>query len=41
MMADQFKEHGVPYILKPINNGEHGFKGGDREEILEAHDFYA
>lgn len=37
MMADQFKEHGVPFIMKPIENGEHGFGGGDRDQILEAY----
>lgn len=32
-MADQFKKHGVPYILIPIDKGEHAYVGGDRTEI--------
>ena len=37
MMADRLGEHGVSFILKPIMNGEHGFGGGDPEEIEEAY----
>jgi acetyl esterase/lipase len=32
-MADQFKKHGVPYILIPIDKGEHAFVGGNRAQI--------
>ena len=28
MMAEQLKRHGVPFLLKSIENGEHGFGGG-------------
>ena len=34
-MAEQFKQHGVPFLLKPILNGEHG--GGDANEIEDAY----
>ena len=37
MMVKQFKKHGVPFVLKPIANGEHGFGGGDLEEIEKAY----
>jgi acetyl esterase/lipase len=37
MMAEQLREHGVSFILKPIMNGEHGFGGGDLEEIEDAY----
>jgi acetyl esterase/lipase len=36
-MADQFKKHGVPYILIPIDKGEHAFVGGDRTQIEGAY----
>lgn len=36
-MADQFKKHGVPYILIPIDKGEHAFVGGDRAQIEDAY----
>jgi acetyl esterase/lipase len=36
-MATQFAEHGVPYILKPINKGEHGLVGGDKAQIENAY----
>lgn len=36
-MADQFKKHGVPYILIPIDKGEHAFVGGDRAQINDAY----
>ncbi|MBX3438142.1 MAG: alpha/beta hydrolase [Planctomycetaceae bacterium] len=36
MMVDEFRKHGVPHILKPIDNGEHGFGGGDPEQIEQA-----
>jgi hypothetical protein len=31
----RFKQHGVPFLLKPILNGEHG--GGDANEIEDAY----
>ena len=37
MMASQFKQHGVSYILKTIENGEHGFGGGNAQQIDEAY----
>jgi len=37
MMASQFKQHGVPHILKLIDNGEHGLGGGDPRQIQEAY----
>ena len=36
-MADQLKEHGVPYIFLPIQKGEHEFVGGDPAEIRDAY----
>lgn len=36
-MADQFKRHGVPYILRQIDKGEHGFTGGDPAQIEDAY----
>ena len=36
-MAEQFKRHGVPYILRPIDKGEHGFEGGDPAQIDDAY----
>jgi dipeptidyl aminopeptidase/acylaminoacyl peptidase len=36
-MAAQFKKHGVPYILIPIDKGEHAFVGGDPAEIKDAY----
>jgi acetyl esterase/lipase len=36
-MADQFKKHGVPYILLPIDKGEHALVGGDRAQIEDAY----
>ena len=36
-MADQFKKHGVPYILIPIDKGEHAFVGGDPAQIKDAY----
>lgn len=36
-MAEQFKRHGVPYILRPIDKGEHGFTGGDPAQIEDAY----
>jgi acetyl esterase/lipase len=32
-MSEQFKEHGVPYIFLPIDNGGHGFDGGKETQI--------
>jgi len=37
MMAEQFEKHGVEYLLKPIDNGEHGFDGGDPKQIEAAY----
>ena len=37
MMADQLKRHGVPVILKLIDNGEHEFAGGDPAQIDDAY----
>ncbi len=37
MMAEQFKKHGVPYRLLPIDGGEHGLGGGDPKQIAEAY----
>lgn len=36
-MSEQFKRHGVPYILIPIDKGEHGFTGGDPAQIEQAY----
>ena len=36
-MAEQFKEHGVPYIFLPIQKGEHEFTGGDAVQIRDAY----
>ncbi len=38
MMAEQLKRHGVPFLLKPIENGEHGFGGGDPQQIEDAYE---
>jgi dipeptidyl aminopeptidase/acylaminoacyl peptidase len=37
MMAAELKRHGVPYVLKTIENGEHGFGGGDARQIEDAY----
>lgn len=37
LMAEQFKQHGVPHRLITIENGEHGFGGGDRQKIDAAY----
>jgi len=37
MMAEQFEKHKVPYVLKTIDNGEHGFGGGDPKQIEDAY----
>lgn len=37
MMAEQLKQHGVRFLLKPIENGEHGFGGGDPQQIEDAY----
>jgi acetyl esterase/lipase len=37
MMAEQLKQHGVPVLLKPIENGEHGLGGGNPRQIKEAY----
>lgn len=36
-MTEQFKKHGVPYILRPIDKGGHGFAGGDPAQIEDAY----
>jgi hypothetical protein len=36
-MADQFAKHGVPYILRPIDKGEHALVGGDPAQIKDAY----
>jgi dipeptidyl aminopeptidase/acylaminoacyl peptidase len=36
LMVEQFKQHGVPFIFKPIENGEHGLGGGDPRQIEDA-----
>jgi acetyl esterase/lipase len=38
MMAAQFERHGVPFRLETIENGEHGFGGGDPQKIEAAYD---
>ena len=35
-MSEQFQKHGVPYTLRPISKGEHGFAGGDPAQIEDA-----
>jgi acetyl esterase/lipase len=37
MMAERLKQNGVPFVLKPIDNGEHGFGGGDPKQINAAY----
>ena len=37
MMAEQFREHGVPHRLISIENGEHGLGGGDPQAIDDAY----
>jgi acetyl esterase/lipase len=37
MMVEQFEQQGVPYVLLPIENGEHGFGGGDPQQVDEAY----
>lgn len=36
LMVEQFEQHGTPFILKPIANGEHGLGGGDPQQIEDA-----
>jgi acetyl esterase/lipase len=36
LMAEQFQRHRVPFILKTIENGEHGLDGGDARQIDDA-----
>jgi len=36
-MSAQFRQHGVPYILLPIDKGEHGFVGGNEAQIEDAY----
>jgi acetyl esterase/lipase len=36
-MAAQFEQHGVPYILMPIDKGGHGFDGGNEQQITGAY----
>ena len=37
MMAAQLEKHGVPHKLITIENGEHGFGGGDSNDIKQAY----
>jgi acetyl esterase/lipase len=37
LMAKKFKQKGVPFTLIPIENGEHGFEGGDPQKIRDAY----
>jgi acetyl esterase/lipase len=37
MMAAELARHGVRHILKPIDNGEHGFGGGNPRQIEDAY----
>ena len=37
MMSEQLQRHGVPFILQPIENGEHGLGGGNPQQIEEAY----
>ena len=37
MMAEQLEKNGVPFVLKTIENGEHGFRGGDPTQIEAAY----
>jgi hypothetical protein len=37
MMADQLARHGVAHVLKPIDNGEPGFGGGNPRQIEDAY----
>nr|ALS20360.1 putative aromatic hydrolase [Sphingobium sp. YW16]AQZ39399.1 aromatic hydrolase [Sphingobium sp. YW16] len=36
-MALQFEKHGVPYVLKTIDKGGHGFGGGSPDQIEDAY----
>jgi dipeptidyl aminopeptidase/acylaminoacyl peptidase len=36
-MSAEFRQHGVPYILLPIDKGEHGFVGGNETQIEDAY----
>lgn len=36
-MAAQFERHGVPYIFKAIDRAEHGFAGGDPDQLSAAY----
>ena len=38
MMVKQFEKHGVSHLLKRIENGEHGFGGGDPQQITDAYE---
>ncbi|MBI4327116.1 MAG: alpha/beta hydrolase [Chloroflexi bacterium] len=38
LMSKELRRHGVPHRLITITNGEHGFTGGDPEEIAAAYD---
>ncbi len=37
-MVKQFEKHGVAHLLKKIENGEHGFGGGDPQQIADAYE---
>jgi dipeptidyl aminopeptidase/acylaminoacyl peptidase len=39
IMAEQFKKNAIPFYLIPIDNGEHGFIDGDRQQIKNAYAF--
>lgn len=36
-LSEQFVRHGVPHILQPIDNAEHGLVGGDAAQIEQAY----
>lgn len=37
MMASQFREHGVPFELIRVENGEHGLQGAEKKDIGTAY----
>ncbi|MEX2169861.1 MAG: alpha/beta hydrolase [Pirellulales bacterium] len=37
LMAEQFKRHGVPYLLLSVSDGEHGLNGAEPNEINAAY----
>ena len=38
MMVKQFEKHSVSHLLRRIENGEHGFGGGDPQQIADAYE---